>query len=311
MTSTVEQLKIWYTSMRTMMGRLKNRAKKSRSGGDALTDMNRTEKWVWDKFSFLIPHIETVDARNVASFAAAVASASGTELTPSTNQKSVVATTSRVATPTLAAASPPASQTASQPGSVGSRWGSEDGNNLVDFMSRSTAACGSYYFGKYVEESLSKLPGQIRRDAEANIMQELHRAQRAAENSQTQPPPSQHQQAPIQLQQQFQQPMWQPQPSQWPPHPMGPQPSIWASQDRSYVQLQFPMLPMTIPQTNKPQPGSSFVSLLGPITPDSVVPAVSTSPRSSTPLIHLLRMMTQTCTRHRKTPWTTSRDPLW
>ena len=123
MNSTVEQLKIWYSSMRTMMGRLKKRAKKSGSEGDAITDMNSTEKWVWDKFSFLIPHIETVDARNVASFAAAAASASGTELTPSTNQNSVVAsTTSRVPTPTLPAASPPASQT----GSVGSRRGSED-----------------------------------------------------------------------------------------------------------------------------------------------------------------------------------------
>ncbi|OWF43285.1 hypothetical protein KP79_PYT18765 [Mizuhopecten yessoensis] len=113
MNSTVEQLKIWYASMRTMMGRLKKRAKKSGSGGDAFTDMNRTEK--------------------------------------------------------------------------------------------STSACGSSYFGKFVEEILSKLPGQIRRDAEANIMQELHRAQRAAEHSQTQPPPSQSQQTLIQLQQQFQQ----------------------------------------------------------------------------------------------------------
>ena len=128
MNSTVEQLKIWYSSMRTMMGRLKKRAKKSGAGGDAITDMNSTEKWVWDKFSFLIPHIETVDARNVASFtAAAAASASGTELTPSTEQNSVVAsTTSRVPTATLPVAASPTSQTASQPRSVGSRRGSED-----------------------------------------------------------------------------------------------------------------------------------------------------------------------------------------
>ncbi|KAJ3599171.1 hypothetical protein NHX12_033134 [Muraenolepis orangiensis] len=238
MTSTVEQLKIWYASMRTMMGRLKKRAKKSGSGGDAIIDMNRTEKWVWDKFSFLIPHIETVDARNVASLAA---SASGTELIPSTNQKSAVASTSsRVATPTLPLASPPASQTASQTGPVGFRRGSEDRVTsgelkelLVDFMSRSTAACGSSYFGKYVEGILSKLPGQIRREAEANIMQELHRAQRAAEHGQTQPPPSQHQQAPIQLQQ------------------------------------AVPHAPDDQPTNNKPQPGPSFVSLLGLITPDA------------------------------------------
>ena len=135
MNTTVAQLKLWYTSMRNMMGRLKKRARKSGSGGDVITDMNSTAKWVWEKFSFLIPHIETVDARNVASFAAAAAaaSASGTELTPSTSQTSVVASTStssRAPTPPLPAALPPASQpasqTASQPGSVGSRQGSED-----------------------------------------------------------------------------------------------------------------------------------------------------------------------------------------
>ena len=125
--TTVSQLKIWYTIMRTMMGRLKKCAKKSGSGGDAITDMSSTEKWVWEKFSVLIPHIETVDARNVASFAAAAASASGTELTPSTSQTSVVVSTaSRAPTPPLPAASPPTSPTASQPGSDGCRRGSED-----------------------------------------------------------------------------------------------------------------------------------------------------------------------------------------
>ena len=144
---------------------------------------------------------------------------------------------------------------------------------LVQFISRSTAASGSSYFGKYVQETLSKLPGEIRRDAEANIMQELHRAQRAAEHSQTQPPPNQDQQAPFQFQQQsqqfqqqlqqqfqqFQQALWQPNPSQWPPRPVGPQPSVWGSQDHSYVQRQFPTLPMTSPllPTNEPHPGPS------------------------------------------------------
>ena len=51
--TTVSQLKIWYTNMRTMMGRLKKCAKKSRSGGDAITDMNSTEKWVWESSLFV------------------------------------------------------------------------------------------------------------------------------------------------------------------------------------------------------------------------------------------------------------------
>ncbi|KAJ3591320.1 hypothetical protein NHX12_009266 [Muraenolepis orangiensis] len=163
-----------------------------RVGQEEMPLLNRTEKWVWDTFSFLIPHIEMVDARNVASFAAAVASASGTELTPSTNQKSVVAsTTSRVATPTLPAASPPASQTASQPGSVGSRRGSEDGVTSGELKVLLRVAAPT--LGSMWRRACPSLPGQIRRDAEKNIMQELHRAQRAAEHSQTQPPPSQHQ----------------------------------------------------------------------------------------------------------------------
>ena len=65
------------------MSRLKKRTKKSGSGGDAITDMNSTKKWVWEKFSsFFIPHIETVDARNVASFAAAASAAWLHEVVP-------------------------------------------------------------------------------------------------------------------------------------------------------------------------------------------------------------------------------------
>ena len=74
MNTAAEQLKMWYTSMRTMLDRRKKRVKKSGSGGDVITDMNITEKWLWDKFSFLIQHIETFEPRNVALFAAAVQS---------------------------------------------------------------------------------------------------------------------------------------------------------------------------------------------------------------------------------------------
>ncbi|XP_041347089.1 uncharacterized protein LOC121366911 [Gigantopelta aegis] len=160
---------------------------------------------------------------------------------------------------------------------------------LVEFMSRSTAASGSSYFGKYVEETLSKVPGEIRRDAEANIIQVLHRAQRAAEHSHMQPPPRQDQQS-QQFQQevpQFQHSLWQPHPSQWPPRPVGRQTTVWGSQDRGYIQRQLPTYPMTspLPPTSEAQPGASgvtasttttalpsslddcFVSLLGASTP--------------------------------------------
>ena len=71
MGTSVADLKIWYTSMRTMLGRLKKRAKKSGEGGEVVTDMSTTEQWVWTKFAFLRPHIETVEPRNVASFTVA------------------------------------------------------------------------------------------------------------------------------------------------------------------------------------------------------------------------------------------------
>ena len=53
------------------MGRLKKRAMKTGSGAEVVTDMNTTEQWVWEKFSFLRPRIETLEARNVVSFSVA------------------------------------------------------------------------------------------------------------------------------------------------------------------------------------------------------------------------------------------------
>jgi hypothetical protein len=123
---------------------------------------------------------------------------------------------------------------------------------LVEFMSRSTAYSGSSYFGRYVEDALSKLPGEIRREAEVNIMQELHRAQREAQSN-----PEKNQDDHMRVyscQQPLQQKQWQPPPSQWPVRPVGPQTSVWGSQDREYVQRQFPAIPITCnpPSTKLP-----------------------------------------------------------
>jgi hypothetical protein len=125
MNANVEQLKTWYSSMRTMMGRLKKRAKKSGSGGDVQNDdMNSTEKWVWDKFSFLIPHIETVEPRNVCSFTAATAS--GSE--PSSSTKHSSTDSSRVSTPVPESNAP----AVSQPGSDGCQRGREERMSSVE-----------------------------------------------------------------------------------------------------------------------------------------------------------------------------------
>ena len=127
MGTTVDELKTYNTSMRSTMSRPKKRCNKSGSGGDSLTDLNATEKWVFDKFAFLAPHIETLDARNVASFSTAIAGARESERASSTDLDTAeTSTSSRAPTPSFPSASPPASQTSSQPGSVSSRRGSDE-----------------------------------------------------------------------------------------------------------------------------------------------------------------------------------------
>ena len=74
--------------------------------------------YMFDKFSWLIPYIATMDARNMVSFTAAAASATCNELTSSTNQNPADSSSSRGPTP-------PILPTASQPRSVSSRRGSE------------------------------------------------------------------------------------------------------------------------------------------------------------------------------------------
>ena len=117
METTVPDLRTWYNSMRTMLGRLKKRAKKSGEGGEVVTDMNATEQWVWSKFAFLRPHIETVEARNVASFSSARGILESSPMSPP---------------PT----SPAGSQAESQ---AGSQTGSQTGSQLQSRSDRVTS----------------------------------------------------------------------------------------------------------------------------------------------------------------------------
>ena len=133
---------------------------------------------------------------------------------------------------------------------------------LVDFMSKSSGSgSASSFFGRYVEDTLTKLPGDIRRTAEMNIMSELHRAQSAAEQRTTtayqqpyrQPAMQQPQQPQFQQSQpqhQFEESQWQPQPSQWPAEPVGPHTSVWGSMDARYVQRQVPTHAISCPATS-------------------------------------------------------------
>ena len=63
----VAALKTFYKSNRTQMSRLKRTVGKSGEGAETAEDLSATDKWVWEKFSFLKDHIETVERRNVVS----------------------------------------------------------------------------------------------------------------------------------------------------------------------------------------------------------------------------------------------------
>ena len=113
---------------------------------------------------------------------------------------------------------------------------------LYSFMSRSSATSDSSYIGKYVEETLSSLPRRLVGMPRRTSCRSCTRL-----NGQLSTTRRSHHQATISSQfqqrpQRFQQAMWQPHPSQWPSDPVGPQPSVWGSQDRSYVQQQFSSL---------------------------------------------------------------------
>ncbi|XP_063954089.1 uncharacterized protein LOC135153842 [Lytechinus pictus] len=63
----VAALQTFYKSNRTQLSRLKKSVGTSDDGTDALEDLSATDRWIWENFSFLKDHIETVERRNVVS----------------------------------------------------------------------------------------------------------------------------------------------------------------------------------------------------------------------------------------------------
>lgn len=63
----VAALKTFYKSNRTQMSCLKRTVGKSGEGAEKFEDLSATDKWAWEKFSFLKDHIESVEHRNVVS----------------------------------------------------------------------------------------------------------------------------------------------------------------------------------------------------------------------------------------------------
>ncbi|XP_041484096.1 uncharacterized protein LOC121430771 [Lytechinus variegatus] len=294
----VAALKTFYKSNRTQMSRLKKSVGKSGDGTDVLEDLSATDRWIWENFSFLKDHIETVERRNVVSIHGTTERDAGRTAPTSTSTGS-------------AAAVPPTAAS-----NIQSNFGSESQSTdpssrrhykesadlkqtLMEYISGSKKV-GSSPFARHIDEGLAELPSDIRRTTQIKLMTVLHEGQKQAEERQ-----EMQQQVPSTLQHTFRQQQqqvapfqpnpppylpsstsrhdpsrlmsqnhqWQPPPSQWPTQMTGQQTSLWRSQDPQFMSSQFPAM-------------YSQRSLRSPVLMDldtGTTRPVSPIPRSSTP----------------------------
>ncbi|XP_061925410.1 uncharacterized protein LOC133664630 isoform X2 [Entelurus aequoreus] len=270
----VQALTTFYKSNRTQMSRLKRILGKFGDGAEREEDLSATDKWVWEQFSFLKDHIESVERRNVVSIcggsatpAAATATATGPALPP----------------PTLISIQSDSgsdSQSTVESGRV-STESVDLKRTLLDFMSGKRG--GPSTFARHIDEGLAQLPGDIKRATQMKLMSVLHEGQRQAEERQEMQQQQQQQVAPIQPMQpplqylpsstsrQYpprmvsQSPQWQPPPSQWSTQPMPGQQStsVWGSQDPRYMHSQYPAL--------YPQPSTSQTAITSPMTSPTIL----------------------------------------
>ena len=277
----VSYLKTFYKSNRTQMSRLKRTVGKSGEGAETAEDLSATDRWVWEKFSFLKDHIEAVERRNVVSIRGR-----GREMgTPET----ATATGPAVTPPTAVIQSESQS---TEPPSPRLSTGSVDlKRSLMEFMSGKKG--GPSTFARHIDEGLAQLPGDIKRATQMKLMEVLHEGQRQSEDRQQMPtfPQQQQQQVapiqPIQPQPQSYLPSftsrqypprmvsqsqeWQPPPSQWSTQQMPTQQStsVWGSQDYHYMSNQYPAM--------YPQPSLSSTNILDLDTSDIVSTAITTA----------------------------------
>ena len=266
----VAALQTFYKSNRTQLSRLKKSVGKSGDGTDVLEDLSATDRWIWENFSFLKDHIETVERRNVVSIHGRNGRVAGRTAPTST------ATGSAAEVPPTAASniqSDSGSESQStDPSSRSSRRHSTESadlkQTLMEYISGSKKV-GPSPFARHIDEGLSELPSDIRRTTQMKLMAVLHEGQKQAEERQEiqqqvpstlQPtfPQQQQQVAPFQPHPQpylprstsrhdpsrlmSQNHQWQPPPSQWPTQMTGPQTSLWRSQDPQFISSQFPAM---------------------------------------------------------------------
>ncbi|KAJ8245796.1 hypothetical protein GJAV_G00260410 [Gymnothorax javanicus] len=167
MKRTPNELKTWYDSIRTRLGKLKKAVTKSGQAADSFT---ATEQWIWERFQFLLEHITQMPRRTVASFTARLQPAAAPA--PEAPEDAPPA-----GTPTSTHASSPA----------GANPDLLMGLLETFLTERQSPAHPATAFGSYVDGSLRSLPPALRRTAEARIMEVLHECQNEADRQWFQP----------------------------------------------------------------------------------------------------------------------------
>lgn len=171
----VAALKTFYKSNRTQLSRLKRAVGKSGEGAETVEDLSATEKWVWEKFSFLKDHIESVERRNVVSIRGR-GTGRGTPATATATEPAVPPPTAVI----IQSDSGSESQSTEPSGRL-STESVDLKRSLMDFMSGKKG--GPSTFARHIDEGLAQLPGDIKRATQIKLMTVLHEGQRQAEDS--------------------------------------------------------------------------------------------------------------------------------
>ncbi|KAH3838676.1 hypothetical protein DPMN_112086 [Dreissena polymorpha] len=117
--------------------------------------MSATDKWVWERFSFLKDHIESVERRKVVSIRGR--GREPTEVIIQSDSGSAFQPTE-----------PPSHRLSTE--SVDLK------RSLMEFMSDKKGGPSS--FARHIDESLTQLPGDIKRATQIKLMEVLHEGQR-------------------------------------------------------------------------------------------------------------------------------------
>ncbi|XP_078310274.1 uncharacterized protein LOC144618326 [Crassostrea virginica] len=182
----VAALKTFYKSNRTQMSRLKRTVGKSGEGAKKFEDLSATDKWVWENFSFLKDHIESVEHRNVVSIRG-TGRGRGTPATATATGPAVPQPTAVIIQSDFGSES----QSIEPPSRTLSTDSVDLKRSLMDFMS-GKRGCPST-FARHIDKCLAQLPGDIKRATQIKLMTVLHEnpPRTVSQSHQWQPPPSQ------------------------------------------------------------------------------------------------------------------------